>query len=346
MNSKQAKQLDFPRLLEKMGYSPAKGGIKKSGREIWYHSPLNRDDKTPSFHLTKGSQVAWIFKCFSTGAEGTIIDFVIAHEGYSASNIKKALAYLRSKFPGALLEYNKNGGGGLSTSKSLFSFDQHEPDNDQTELKTLAADRQLEYIEDLPLKSGTLLAYLEKERKIPPSLAQKYLRLVRYKNLKNGKNYYAIGMKNRAGGFEIRAASVTYSFKSALIARDISIVKGTLTSDNTLAFEGFIDFLSYLVMIEKDHPPCDAIVMHSVNSYSRCKEYILEKDYNTIHTFLDNDKTGIKYTDRFETDFGQKVISHSSSFAPHKDLNDVLKAGLKIDFQPKITKRAVAFEPA
>ncbi|MCB0631591.1 MAG: toprim domain-containing protein [Saprospiraceae bacterium] len=329
MNTKQAKQLDFPVLLEKMGYYPIKGGIKKGGNEIWYRSPLNANDKTPSFHLTKGSQVAWVFKCFSTGAEGTVIDFVIAHEGYGSQDIKSALTYLRGKFPGSLFEYQKSGRGvAPSASRDLFSFHR---EGQETLPIALAADRELEYLEDLPLKSGSLLNYLEQKRKIPSGLAQQYLRLVRYKNLKNGKNYYALGMKNRAGGFEIRAASDTYAFKSALIARDISVIPGQ-TSESVSVFEGSTDFLSFLVMMDTDIPPHDAIILHSVNSYTRCCTWLRDMDYQYIHTFLDNDETGEKYTARFQEDFGDKVIVHSASFAPFKDLNDALKAGHKLTF--------------
>ena len=324
MNADKAKQLDFPLLLEKMGYHPVQGGIKKGGNEIWYHSPLNANDKSPSFHISKGSHVAWIFKCFSTGEQGTIIDFVNAHEGFSPHNIKPALAYLRSKFPGTLFDYQKKKPKNVQSLNSKQQFPKNK--------KALAADRDLEFIEDLPLKSGKLLSYLEEERKIPRSLAQKYLRLVRYKNLKNGKSYYGIGMKNRAGGYEVRAGSDTYSFKSALIARDITIIAGSNHDNQILIFEGMTDFLSFLVIEGTDKPVHDVVVLHSVNSYARCKAFILENQYQVIHTFLDNDDTGEKFTKRFQEDFGSLVIPHSHQFRPHKDLNEALKKGTTLDF--------------
>ena len=326
MNTKQAKQLDFPRLLEKMGYHPVPSGVRKGGSEIWYHSPLNHSDKTPSFHVSKGKHIAWVFKCFSTGAEGNILDFVIAHEGGS---VKTALSFLRGKFPGALFDYQEHRAE-QTTLQPSFSF--HQPIDQSQDLANQTGDRDLEFIQDLPLRSGTLLNYLEQRRKIPPALAQCYLRLVRYKNLKNGKTYYAIGMKNRAGGFEIRAASDTYSFKSALIARDISIIEGRGKSEGVLVFEGMTDFLSYLAMIGEGYPSHDAIIMHSVNSYNRCKDYILQRGYRHVFTFLDNDKTGVKYTTRFLADFGKMVTSLSEQFQPHKDLNDALKNGAEESF--------------
>jgi len=324
MNADKAKQLDFPLLLEKMGYHPVQGGIKKGGNEIWYHSPLNANDKSPSFHISRGSHVAWMFKCFSTGEQGTIIDFVNAHEGFSPHNIKPALAYLRSKFPGTLFDYQKK----KPKNGQSFNSKQQLPKNK----KALAADRDLEFIEDLPLKSGKLLSYLEEERKIPRSLAQQYLCLVRYRNLKNGKSYYGIGMKNRAGGFEVRAGSDTYSFKSALIARDITIIEGSNHDNQILIFEGMTDFLSFLVIEGTDKPVHDVVVLHSVNSYARCKAFILENQYQVIHTFLDNDGTGEKFTKRFQEDFGSLVTTYSYKFQPFKDLNEALKEGATLDF--------------
>lgn len=328
MNTRQAKQLDFPQLLEKMGYHPVSSGIKKGGNEIWYRSPLNHSDKTPSFHVSRGQNVAWVFKCFSTGAQGNVVDFVIAHEG---GGVKTALAFLRDKFPGSLLDYQNRREGESNPSQSHFSFHQHV--KGRTEEDFQAGDRDLEFLQDLPLKSGMLLSYLEKERRIPRSLAERYLRLVRYKNLKNHKTYYAIGMKNRAGGFEIRAASDRYSFKSALIARDISIVKAKGKSSQMSVFEGMTDFLSYLVMIQEIQPPVDAVILHSVNSYGRCKDHILQEGYDQIFTFLDNDQTGRQYTARFRADFGEIAKSLSEQFMPHTDLNDALKAGFLPNFK-------------
>ena len=323
MNAKQAKQLDFPELLSRMGYQPVRGGIKRGGNEIWYQSPL-ANEKTASFHISRGSQVAWVFKCFSTGIEGHILDFVIAHEGYATGDVKSALAFLRKKFPGPL--FTRDRVGDTQENQGNFSFHQ------QGDFKPLVklsdnSDRNLEYIADLPLKSDQVLAYLEQKRKIPALLAQRFLRLVRYRNLKLDKIFYAFGMRNESGGFEIRAASDQYNFKSALIARDISVISGRGDTDDLMIFEGMMDFLSLLVMMKQPTPYCDAVILHSLNSYQRCLVYIKSHNYQQIHTFLDNDPTGQKYILRFDKDLGASHFSQSSHFDPHKDLNEALKVG-------------------
>ena len=327
MNAKQAKQLDFPELLRKMGHHPVEGGIKQGGRQLWYRSPLSTSDKTPSFHLTKGSHVAWVFKCFSTGKEGTILDFVMAHEGYPPHDVSPALAFLREKFPGALLDYRPGRAGGRPKPADAFSFHQPAGVVGRGASGGLAADKGLVFIEDLPLTSGSLIAYLEGQRKIPADLARKYLRLVRYRNLQSGKTFYAIGMRNRANGFEVRAASPTYSFKSALIARDISVFRAEPPSGFVLVYEGMMDFLSHLAMMGKYEPPCDAVVLHSVNSFRRAADHIGGEGYAHILTLLDLDEPGLRCTKQFEAEFPGRAVSCSHHLHPHKDVNECLQHG-------------------
>ena len=114
--------------------------------------------------------------------------------------------------------------------------------------------------------------------------------------------------------------------------RDITIIEGSNHDNQILIFEGMTDFLSFLVIEGTDKPVHDVVVLHSVNSYARCKAFILENQYQVIHTFLDNDGTGEKFTKRFQEDFGSLVISHSYKFQPFKDLNEALKEGATLDF--------------
>jgi len=319
LNCDQAKEIiDLTDLMSRLGYEPT--AIKKNGKEYWYKSPFRKENDA-SFH-TSYIGGKWIWNDFGDSG-GTVIDFVMRHEGYNEQ--KQALRYLEDMYPGSLFEYQKRRAG--RSKQKNFSFQkQIQETNSNSEFEN-----QLQYIEDLPLKSGTLLSYLENARRINTDIAQKYLRLVRYKNLKNGKSYYGLGMKNRAGGFEVRAASDEYSFKSALITRDVSVISGKC-KDSVLVFEGMTDFLSLLQMMNILNPPCDAVILHSVNTYKKCSNYIKTQSYQRIYTFLDNDDSGRKCTKRFENDFGRKVVSYSSRFALYKDVNEALKAGVSIDF--------------
>jgi len=318
MNTDQAKKLSLPDLLAKLGHHPV--SEKKGGYELWYRSPF-REEKDPSFH-TSFIGGKWIWKDFGdTG--GTVIDFAMRYQEQQCrpTSIKEALAFLSDLFQPGLFS-TPPPPPRPNPAPDLFSFHQ-QPHREAVE--NFSENRQLEFIDALPLRKPLILSYLANERHIPPALALRYLREVRYRNLATGKEYFAFGMENQAGGYEIRVASSQYNFKSALKARDITLIPG---SDPTSAsvFEGMTDFLSLLAMTGRGTLPEDAIIMHSLSSYRRAADAIQARAYASIKTYLDNNAPGQETTERFKTDFGQKVFPQSQTFAPHTDLNDALRA--------------------
>ena len=82
-----------------------------------------------------------------------------------------------------------------------------------------------------------LVSYLT-GRGIDPAIARTYCREVRYTI--GGKEYFAVGFRNDAGGWELRSAR----FKGGSSPKHITTLDNG--SDMAMAFEGFIDFLSYL----------------------------------------------------------------------------------------------------
>ena len=90
-------------------------------------------------------------------------------------------------------------------------------------------------------------------------------------------------------------------------------------------FEGMTDFLSLLVLQKTDQLEGDAIIMHSVSTYKRTILYIEEQRYQKVFTFMDNDRTGKKYTVKFEDDLScVTVCSQNHYFHPYNDLNEAL----------------------
>ena len=319
MNSTQAKQLSLPEIMSRLGYRPVK--MAKGGREVWYKSPF-RDENDPSFH-TSHLGGKWIWNDFGdTG--GTVIDFVMRHE--NLGSVKDALAFLDRMFQGHI--FNKAGGGvgdKPSIQPDFFSF-QQQPDDPPLSFDTALPDPQLEFIEAFPIRSPIIHSYLQ-GRGIGRALADLYLQEVRYRNLKNGKEYFAFGMKNESGGYEIRVATASYSFKSALIARDITLVRGTMEKQGAVnVFEGMADFLSLLAMLKVKALGGDAIIMHSLSSFGRTTNAIQKGGYQTINTFLDNDRAGEEHSAKFKELFGEKVTDQRGLFAPHNDLNAALIA--------------------
>jgi len=322
MNTAQAKQLSLPDLMSRLGYEPVK--VLKGGQELWYLSPF-RQEKEPSF-VTDYLGGKWIWKDFGdTG--GTVVDFVMRHENYT--RISEALSFLSSMFQGHLFESvtsNRVGAVGKGTvapQNDLFSFRQQSGDFSQNS----GATSELQFLEAHAIANPAIHNYLEKERGIPAMIADLYLQEVKYRNNANGKDYFAMGMKNESGGYEIRAASSQFSFKSALNGRDITLIRGSSPQHAKVSiFEGMIDFLSLVVMMNTRQLSGDAIIMHSLSSFRRTAEVIHREGYKQINTFLDNDAPGKKATEDFKTEFSGLVTCQSEMYANFKDLNAALVA--------------------
>ena len=325
MNADQAKKLSLPDLLAQLGYEPMK--VLKGGRELWYPSPF-RVEKDPSFH-TSYLGGKWIWNDFGdTG--GTVIDFVMRHQNFS--RVSEALRFLEKMFPGTA---RRRVGEGAADHPSLFSFQQQGPPQASKKISEApvesAADRDLELVKIMPLQSHLIFSYLE-GRMIPRELAQKYLVLVHYRNKKkpSQRPYFAFGMRNRSGGYEIRSASddPNLKFKSALVTRDITVISGREQGRGAVnVFEGQLDFLSLLVMLDTDQLGADSIILNGLQSYSLAKGCIEERGYELLNTFLDNNSAGQGRTQDFINDFGSIVVNHSPKFLPHVDLNDALRSG-------------------
>ena len=305
MNSEQAKKLSLPDIMSRLGYEPV--SIKKGGFEYWYASPF-RKEKEPSFH-TSFLGGKWIWNDFADRG-GTVIDFVMRHENYQ--RVSDALRFLDDMFQGQLFTQK------IIKPQKPFSF--------QQQRQSLAVDeRQLEFISATDIQNPLIISYLTKERCIDEKIVRQYLKEVRYRNKANDKEYFAFGIENRSGGYEVRVASDKYPFKSALIKRDITVIPGCRSGNVVVnVFEGMTDFLSLLTMMKTDRLVGDALLMHSLSSYQRTVDFIKEEGYTRVNTFLDNNRSGKEHTEKFQNEFGKKIEEQSSMFLYNEDLNDLL----------------------
>ena len=327
MNTAQAKKLSLPNIMAKLGYEPTQ--ITKGGQEYWYKSPFRTEDDA-SFH-TSYLGGKWIWNDFGDSG-GTVIDFILRHENFN--QVSQALRFLERMYQPQLFTKPaiKRAGEGCTKEPELFSFQQQGAQPPKIKMKS-----ELEFIEAHNIRNPLIFSYLE-NRAIAKPLADRYLLEIKYRNSRNDKEYFAFGMKNESKGYEIRAASDEYSFKSALIKKDITFIKGSSsTKDRACLFEGMTDFLSYLALMNTDALSGDTIIMHSLASFDRTAERIRQKDYNAIHIFLDNDKAGREHTKKFIQILDEKSKPQNDLYASYKDLNDALKANQVPDFGKFVT---------
>jgi DNA primase len=281
MNTNQAKKIPLTQLLQKWNYEPK----KKRGAEIWYLSPL-REERTPSFKVsTSTTPETWYD--FGLGQGGTIIDLIL--EKYNCS-ISDALNMLS--------DFNF---GITSTSNKIVNKPKPTP--------------KMELVKVEPIRHPALKQYL-RSRGIHLSVATNFLEEVHYKM--GTKQFFALGFKNEANGYELRSAF----FKGCLSHKGISFIAGQNKSKICL-FEGCYDFLSYLMLIRQYKPISDVLVLNSTIMLPKALEWLKNENYDQIEIYFDNDATGEQAT--------QKILDKYPTAQPmnykyptSEDLNDYL----------------------
>jgi len=167
MNSKQAKKIPLPEVLEKLGYLPK----KRSNYDIWYLSPF-REEKTPSFKINTNLN---IWYDFGEGTGGNILDLFM---GLYQLNISEALKR-------------------ISDLNGCFNFPVFTPPK-KAPLKVKKP--VIQSVKEI--HNPDLIKYLEKTRGININLARLYLSEVHYQL--GDKKYFALGQANISGGFELK----------------------------------------------------------------------------------------------------------------------------------------------
>ena len=297
MNNKQqisslndARQIDMVDYLSKMGHSPSK--IRNF--DYWYLSPL-REEKTPSFKINRKLN-CWYDHGIGKG--GNLIDFAILYHNCTIGEFLQGVGNFFFRQPLHLA--SKNGGESVESKIEILS---------ERTLCSLVLERYLTH------------------RRIPVTIAKEYCKEVSYKL--NDKEYYGIGFKNDAGGYELR----NQYYKASSSPKDIK------TFDNgakeAMVFEGFFDFLSF-ISLQKNIQPVETnyVVLNSISFFEKARPFM--EQHEQIKLYLDRDKTGQNYM-RYALSLSSKYKDESHLYKNYKDLNDwvmnigkVQKKGLKL----------------
>lgn len=271
------KRLSIRAYLAERGLRPT----KDNPRYGLYLSPL-RKEHTPSF---KVDYVQNLWYDFGLGAGGSIIDLVMRLE---RCDFAQALRLL---------------GGGERTPMVI-----------PVPSSVPATVPALRMLSDIPLRHPALVGYLS-SRGIDPAIASACCREVHY--AVGGRNYFAVGFRNDAGGWELRSER----FKGCMSPKHITTIDNR--SDAVVAFEGFLDFLSYLSM--EKQLQTDAAVLNSVVNLLKAVPFL--ERHATIHAFFDNDEAEQKATaDLKRLCPNSTVIDRSHLYREHKDLNEYWQA--------------------
>ena len=260
--------------------------------DFWYLSPL-RTEKTPSFKVNRKLN-RWYDHGIGQG--GNLIDLAILLNNCTITEL-------------------------LHNLETNFSF--HSPDLNTIPISCKSSNDAIKIIEVKSLRSLALLQYLN-TRCIPLSIAKKYCKEIQFEL--SGKTYYSIGFLNDTGGYELRNAYC----KNSSSPKAITTINNC--SRQVAVFEGFFDFLSFLILFQKKaNLHFDFCILNSLSFFQKSLTFL--NNYDTIHLFLDNDTAGHKYSS-LASNLGKKYIDESNLYKNYKDLNEWLILMGKLPVQP------------
>jgi hypothetical protein len=300
MNIEQAKTVALYDLLIKLGFKPT----RENAEEAWFLSPL-RDEKTASFKVNKKKNV-WYDH--GEGIGGDNIKFVCVHlERQNESHtVSDALRYI------------SNMTGYVPSIAPVQSSDD------------VPRDPKL-FVQDVKEIEHLALVYYLEKRGVPVKLARPHLKQVQVQNKETGKGFFALGLLNEEGGYELRNPF----FKGSVGKKSISFIRGTVPKpEGVHVFEGFMDYLSILADVNRECLDDDAIILNSLSCLKHATPYIKNYGYKTAWTWMDNDEAGQKATQSLEDFFKtERELSHrpmNEAYTPYKDVNNWLVQKLKL----------------
>ena len=171
------------------------------------------------------------------------------------------------------------------------------------------------------LQKASFIHYL-RSRGIPMLLAKRYLKEFHVYNNNTGNDFHAFGIRNVNDGYELKNPC----FEGCIEPRGISFIRGTeVLHDEAHVFNTMLDFLSVLAWQKTSRVEWDAIILNGVNYLPQAFPYLRNYTYETIYTWLDNDKQGEVTTkalhDLAEQEGNFVIHPMNSIYAPHKDVS-------------------------
>ena len=282
------KRYSIVEYLERKGIKP----VRRTPSYALYRSPL-REETHPSFKVDIQKNL-WID--YAEGRGGSIIDLCMRME---SSTLSEAIRRLGQNAPA----------NGTYSSRNGFASN-----NTQPVMVANGARRLIEISDTLP---PHLQEYLARERCIDLEKAMPFLKCITYEV--RGRCYQAIGFANLSSGYELRDNK---TFKGTIAPKDITPIftdKIINQIQPTCVFEGFMDFLSFLLMKEEVTSAC--LVLNSVSNTAKAIRYMNAQGISSIRTFLDNDYAGRRAVQEF-AGAGFHVEDMSIHYKDFKDLNE------------------------
>ena len=281
--------------------------VKQYGVNLMYLSPF-RTEKHASFKVNTELNL-WYDFGISRG--GNIVD--LAELLYNSSDVSYLIRQIERNAPS-------------SVSVSPPTIKPNTPQN------------SFENLQVFSITHPALIKYLW-ERCIDIEIARTVCKELHFDT--RGKHYFGIGFPNIAGGYEIRNPF----FKGGITPKDISLFHNEESRQSCFVFEGFMDFLSFMMLRRKENNGLkrqDYLVLNSVTNIHKAIKKL--SCYDSVQCFLDNDTAGRNAYLRLSKELGSSVLDSSSLYSDFKDLNDYLCAEVKHS-QKAVIKKSKGIRP-
>ncbi|WP_081980912.1 toprim domain-containing protein [Cellulophaga sp. Hel_I_12] len=281
LSCERARAFPIEKALAKLGHFPT----RETDKEAWFLSPL-RSETQASFKVCKKLN-RWYDH--GEGIGGNVINLICQIKPCS---VKSALAFIKEQ---------------METS---FFLQQHPILKE--EVQELETNHTITILKVKELKHPALAQYL-KVRGISIEKAKELVKEVHYQV--KGKNYFAIGLQNDSGGWELRNKYL----KNSCSPKDMtSIKKG---HSKLLITEGMFDILSLTEINKKLISEYDFLIMNSIGFLEKVK--LISREYEIVDLYLDNDSNG-KLTTENLLKVSNKFKDKSKLYDGFKDMNEWL----------------------
>lgn len=324
MNTDQANKLPLSEVVERIG---GRFSHKDAHGSLWYSSPF-RDETSASFHITEVPNYKlgkiWVWKDFGDEG-GTVVDLIVRKYNVGVAEALKILAndlgFGKQDLPPSpapLLEL-------MRTATELPKQQPQQPkapsQTSQTKREATAvsfADARIE-----PLNNRALKGYLF-GRGIDFWTAKLYVKEMHYTH--EGKQYFALAFPNDLGSYELR--NPYYQGVSGSKSITTLHPEKIRAGGAVLIFEGFMDFLSYLIW-HRRQPDTPIIVLNSVEMKHEAAQALRELKAGALEVYPDNDDAGRKLISYLQENLPEVHIEDKSSLYSaygYKDFNELLQA--------------------
>lgn len=254
----------------------------KKGHNYWYISMIRYLEVHPSLKVDTTKN---LWYDHGSGVGGTLID--LACQIFKTEDVREVIRLIT---------------GGFSSFHPQTI----------TEIPKVVVTNKLHILNKGSIQDRGLVHYLN-DRGISNEVANQHCKEVTYSN--KDQVFKGIAFTNQSGGYEIRSKG----FKSCISPKDISFIENT--GRNLVIFEGFMDFLSYLMLPVFHVADANFLILNSLSLLGKASTQLAYHDFKFL--FLDNDQSGFKAANQLKQRY-PRVIDISFFYAGHKDLNDFL----------------------